>query len=136
MKLLDPDFPFAPRRLPFFYGWVVAVASTVGMIASIPGQTMGVSVFTDHLIGATGISRLTLSNTYLVGTVASALLLPAGGAAVDRWGTRTTALLAAILLGFTLGFLGAIDQVRMLPAQHARRRRRDDYRGDGPQSRV
>lgn len=49
MRLLRPDVPFAPRRAPFFYGWVVVVASTIGVVMSIPGQTMGVSVFTDPL---------------------------------------------------------------------------------------
>jgi hypothetical protein len=34
---------------------------------SIPGQTMGVSVFTDILIEKLGISRLNLSLTYMVG---------------------------------------------------------------------
>ena len=47
-----PDYPFSPARLPFFYGWVVVVATTLGLIASIPGQTMGFSVFADILIEA------------------------------------------------------------------------------------
>ena len=49
--------PFAPSRLPFFYGWVIVFAATIGSIFSIPGQTMGFSVFTDVLIEELGLSR-------------------------------------------------------------------------------
>ena len=50
--LLHPDRPFAPRNLPFFYGWWLAAVGTLGILASMPGQTMGVSVFTDQLLEA------------------------------------------------------------------------------------
>ena len=76
MNLRWQDIPFAPRRWPFFYGWVILAASTVGILASIPGQTMGVSVFTDHLIAALRISRVQLSTAYMFGTVASSFMLP------------------------------------------------------------
>ena len=46
-KLFKPDFPFRPKSLPFHYGWVVAVAGATGIVASIPGQTIGVNVFND-----------------------------------------------------------------------------------------
>ncbi|HCE06906.1 MAG TPA: hypothetical protein DEQ62_11315, partial [Verrucomicrobiales bacterium] len=42
--------PFAPSACPFFYGWVIVFAATIGTIASIPGQTMGFTVFTDVLM--------------------------------------------------------------------------------------
>ena len=82
---LDPNRPFAPARVPIFYGWVIVAVATLGVVMSIPGQTMGVSVFTDHLIEATGLTRLELSNAYLVGTVISGLLLPRGGRLLDRY---------------------------------------------------
>lgn len=108
---LNPDRPFRPASAPFFYGWVVAGAATLGIAASIPGQTMGVSVFTDPLLGATGLSRLALSNAYLVGTVASGLLLPRGGTLLDRWGARGTAFFACALLGVTLLGLSVVDRI-------------------------
>ena len=63
-----PAWPFAVRNVPFFYGWVVMIAGTIGVLCSAPGQTVGVSVFTDHLMAATGLTRVQLSLTYLVGT--------------------------------------------------------------------
>jgi MFS transporter, OFA family, oxalate/formate antiporter len=99
-------FPFDPARLPFFYGWGVLFFGTLGMFASTPGQTVGVSVFTDHLIEALAVSRTELSLAYLIGTVASALLLAQAGRLYDFFGGRVVGtvaalLLAAVLLGLT-----------------------------------
>ena len=111
LRLDDPRFPFDPARVPVFYGWVVALLSTAGVLASIPGQTMGLSVFTDSVLGATGFSRLAFSNAYLVGTVASGLMLPLGGQWIDRFGVRPVALIACTLLGTTLVLLSSVDGV-------------------------
>lgn len=83
-----PNFPFSPAKFPIFYGWVILVASVLGVITSIPGQTIAVSVFTDHLIAATELSRLDLANAYLMGTLTSGCLLPFGGKLQDRLGAR------------------------------------------------
>ncbi|HJL20815.1 MAG TPA: MFS transporter [Polyangiaceae bacterium LLY-WYZ-15_(1-7)] len=109
--LLNPDRPFRPRRLPFFYGWVIVGVGTLGVLASIPGQTMGVSVFTDALIDATGLTRLQVANAYLAGTLLSGLTLPFGGARLDRLGARATAALAALALGATLLYLSHVDAI-------------------------
>ena len=102
---MQPDFPFQPRSLSIFYGWVILVVTTIGIIMSIPGQTAGVSVFTDHLIAATGLSRLALSNAYLIGTLASGLLLPFGGVFIDRFGARLVVIGASLWLSMTLIYL-------------------------------
>ncbi len=107
--LLGPRFPFDPGRLPFFYGWMIVGLSTIGVLASIPGQTMGLSVFTDSVLGATGASRLAFSNAYLVGTVLSGLLLPWGGQWIDRYGVRPVALCACLALCATLWLLSFSD---------------------------
>lgn len=46
------NWPFAPRRWPVFYGRTVLAAGTLGVLMSVPGQTMGVSVFTEPLLEA------------------------------------------------------------------------------------
>ncbi|AFZ44486.1 major facilitator superfamily MFS_1 [Halothece sp. PCC 7418] len=105
----DPNFPISPKRFPFFYGWVIAVFATVGTLFSIPGQTAGVSVFTDPVIEATGLSRVQLSSAYLIGTLGSGFLLPLGGRLIDRFGARLTVMLASIGLGLTLVYLSLCD---------------------------
>lgn len=85
-----------------------------------PGQTAGLSVFTDPLISELGIGRTAISLSYLVGTLLGALSQPLIGKASDRWDVRhVVAVIAAafsmILLalsfvseiyGLTLGFVG------------------------------
>ncbi|MDJ0706219.1 MAG: MFS transporter [Leptolyngbyaceae cyanobacterium MO_188.B28] len=114
--LLHPNYPFQPSRFPLFYGWVILGVTTLGILMSIPGQTAGVSVFTDHLLAATGISRLTLSNAYLVGTLTSGLLLPFGGLLLDRFGARITVLIASTWLAVTLCYLSVSDRIATLIA--------------------
>ena len=104
--------PFDPRRVPFYYGWVVLVAGTIGVVASVPGQTAGVSVFTDDLTSTTGLTRLQLAIAYLIGTGSSGLLLGIGGRMIDRYGSRVVAFSATIGLACTvtgLSFVGAMS---------------------------
>jgi predicted MFS family arabinose efflux permease len=107
-------WPFDPAKVGIYYGWVVLVVGTIGVIASVPGQTAGVSVFTDHLSDGTGLSRLQLSIAYLLGTGTSGLLLPRGGRAIDRSGSRVVALAAVVGLAATL--VGPSFVGRMPPA--------------------
>ena len=112
--VLSDRWPFDPIRIGIYYGWVVVVAGTIGMIASLPGQTAGVSVFTDELTASTGLTRLQLAVAYLIGTGTSGFLLPRGGRAIDRYGARVVALvatmgLAGVLVGFS--FVGPMNLV-------------------------
>ncbi|MFW6208946.1 MAG: MFS transporter [Spirochaetota bacterium] len=97
--------PFNPAHSPIYYGWIILGIGTLGMLMSIPGQTVGVSVFTDYLIEALGLSRNAISMAYLVGTVGSAFLLSAGGRAFDRYGARKMGVVVTILLSATLVYL-------------------------------
>ncbi len=112
MKSLPPLLP-PPASYPFFYGWVILAASSIGTIMSIPGQTMGVSVFTDHLINepAIALGRDDLALAYLVGTIASALLLPLAGFFFDRLGARRMILIASPCMGLTLWLLSATGEI-------------------------
>lgn len=76
-----------------------------------PGQTAGLSVFTDPLITELGVTRTDISISYLIGTLAGAAVQPLIGRALDRWGVRSVtitlgAVFAAILLA--LSFVGEI----------------------------
>lgn len=118
-----PDVPHRPARWPFFYGWVIVAVGTLGIVCTIPGQTMGVSVFTDILIERLGLTRMQLSIAYLVGTTLSGFLLPLGGKAFDRYGSRKTAALVAFLLGLVLIYFSFSDVVvggarRLLGSEH------------------
>ena len=95
-------FPFNPRRFPFFYGWGILLFGTFGMVMSAPGQTVGVSVFTDFLIEELALSRTGLSLAYLVGTIGSALALSHAGKLYDYFGGRVVGSVAALFLAAVL----------------------------------
>ena len=106
-----PNIPFAPSRIPIFYGWIILAAGTIGMLMSIPGQTMGVSVFTENLLDDLEINRNNLSLAYLVGTVGSGLLITRAGKLYDRYGARLMAFIAAGMLGLMLLYLTRVDSL-------------------------
>jgi MFS family permease len=103
------NIPFAPSRFPIFYGWIILAAGTIGMLMSIPGQTMGVSVFTENLLDDLDINRNNLSLAYLVGTVGSGLLITRAGKLYDKFGSRLMAFIAAGVLGLMLLYLTRVD---------------------------
>ena len=108
-KVLNPDFPFNPAKTPFYYGWVIWFLSTLGFLMSIPGQTMGMSVFTDPFLEAFEMTRTELSLAYLFGTVGSALFLTTAGRWFDRYGGRVMVTFSAFGLGLTVIFISLID---------------------------
>jgi len=111
MNRLNPRFPFDPGKWPFYYGYFVVFCSTLGFMMSVPGQTIGVSVFTDFLISHLGIGRLGISTAYMVGTVGSAFLLRRAGRFLDRAGARRVAFYAAIGLGAVLAAMSQVDRI-------------------------
>jgi OFA family oxalate/formate antiporter-like MFS transporter len=106
-----PDWPFDIRRLPLFYGWVIWLISTLGFLFSIPGQTMGMAVFTDQLIEVLGLSRTQLSMAYLVGTIGSSVFLTRAGRWYDQLGGRLMVAVASLVLAVMLVFISGVDEL-------------------------
>jgi MFS family permease len=100
--------------------YVVLVAGIIGSIATLPGQTNGISPFTDLLLGVLPLTRSQLSLAYLVGTVGSALLMPTVGNWYDRHGSRRMGTLAVFSLGLSVLAMSYADRaaeglLRLLP---------------------
>jgi MFS transporter, OFA family, oxalate/formate antiporter len=87
------------QRVPFFYGWVIMLAGTLGMIMTSPGQTYATSIFIEGFIVDLGISRTLVSTLYTLGTLSGAPLLPLVGRLVDRHGSRRMVAIIAVLFG-------------------------------------
>ncbi len=103
--------PFQVSKFPFFYGWVILAAGTIGILMSIPGQTMGVAVFTESLLSDLQINRNSLSLAYLVGTLGSGLIITRAGKLYDKHGARVMAFIAGVMLGLMLVYLTRIDRL-------------------------
>lgn len=106
-----PDVPFAPRRFPFFYGWVILGVSTIGTVSSIPGQTMGVGVFNEYISEVLGLSSMHLSSAYAVGTIISSFCLPFAGRMLDSVGARAMVVFSSVGLGLSVLGLSACDSI-------------------------
>jgi MFS family permease len=107
------NLPFSPAKTPFFYGWIILVAGAIGVVMSIPGQTMGVSVFTDPLIESLEISRLNLSLAYMLGTLSSSLMLSKAGKQYDKFGARVTAVSASFFMGAVLLYMSRLETITL-----------------------
>ncbi|MGF1574688.1 MAG: MFS transporter [Cyanophyceae cyanobacterium] len=84
-------------RIPFHYSWIILAVGTFGMMMTIPGQTVGVSVFLDPMIADLGLSRSQVSLMYTLGTLLASFWLPFVGRFVDRQGPRLAVVLICIL---------------------------------------
>lgn len=91
-----------PKKFPFFYGYIILFFGSIGVLFSIPGQTVGVSVFTDPVKDALGLTRNQFSNGYMIGTLLSAFFVTKAGVLFDKFGARIVAFFAATGLGFAL----------------------------------
>jgi MFS transporter, OFA family, oxalate/formate antiporter len=101
-------------RSPIYYGWVILAAATFAMIMTTPGQTVGVSVFLDHIIAELNISRPVVSLMYTVGTLGGALSLPFVGRFIDARGPRRAVTLIAALFALACAFMGLVNGLVML----------------------
>ncbi len=111
-RIFDPQRPISPKRFPFFYGWFLAPIAALGLLASMPGQTIGVGSFTPHLIESFRLpndSLLTLA--YMIGTITSGLLLPFVGKKIETVGVRRTGVFVFIGFGLTLIFMAGVGWV-------------------------
>lgn len=107
--MISVNWPFSPRKFPFFYGWVIWGLSTLGILFSIPGQTMGLAVFTNSFIEVLGLSRTELSLAYLVGTIGSSLFLARAGRWYDLFGGRVMITLSSIVLSLMILYISFVD---------------------------
>ena len=92
----------------------MAFLATIGICASMPGQTIGVGVFKTRLMEALGLTSMQLSVAYMIGTFLSALFQNAGGRFFDRVGARKAIVYSLAALGFVLLGMSAIDRIAAL----------------------
>ena len=99
---------------PFFYGWVILLAGTFGLIMTSPGQTYAISIFIEHFIVDLGISRGLVSTFYTVGTLVASFGLPFVGRQIDRRGPRLMVGIISAVFGLACIYMGAIQTGWML----------------------
>ncbi len=96
-------------RLPFFYGYVMAVVAMLIQIATSPGQTFGVSAFIPSLRESLSLSDSQISVAYMLGTLLAAAPLMVIGRLSDRFGFKRITLLAVVALAGSCYFASQIS---------------------------
>lgn len=102
------------RGTPFFYGWIVWVVATLGLIGTVPGQSFTVSLFIDKFITEFDLSRTTVSGLYGAGTFLAALALTWVGGRIDQYGNRATGVVIGVLFALALVFMSFVNGPLML----------------------
>lgn len=89
----------APPSRRLYYGYVMLPIATVGLMATAPAQTYGVSTFNESLRTSLGLSHSELSGAYMLGTLLAAVPLTYVGALFDRHGIQKATFAASLALG-------------------------------------
>ena len=97
-----------------FRGWGLLGLSTLAISLTLPGQTIGVSSFADHLTTDLAISATSLSTAYLIGTISGSLAMPTIGRWIDRTGVRKTMILIATAFSIAVAYMGTVRHLWML----------------------
>lgn len=96
--------PGLGRRAPTAWQGGLSIIGLATITAALtgPGQTIGVSVFTDHFVDDLGLSRSNVSLAYLIGTLTGAVLLPTVGRFIDQRGVRFAQIIVGTLFALAL----------------------------------
>ncbi|MFP4192783.1 MAG: MFS transporter [Candidatus Hydrogenedentota bacterium] len=73
--------------------------ATVGLVATSPGQTYGISIFNEYFRNALELSNSQMSGAYTAGTLLAAAPMTYVGALMDRFGLRRCITVTVALLG-------------------------------------
>lgn len=98
-------------------GWIALVfAGGILLAMTAPGQTAGLSPYTDPLINELGITRTAISLSYLFGTLAGAFSMPYFGRLIDRIGSKTAIIGVGVGLAVVIYLASFVSDIFNLTA--------------------
>ncbi len=101
-------------RTPFYYGWVVAGAVSTSMMLTGLFAAPTFSIFIEPWTAQFGWSRTAISGAFSAATVAAALVGPAVGRALDRYGGRLILGIGGLLMAASLAGMAMVQQLLAL----------------------
>ena len=87
------------RLLPFYYGWIVVGASGTAVFARMAPAITTLTVFIYPMSQELGWSRTLIAGAVSAGALASMVLSPAVGWAIDRFGARPVLVAGVLTVG-------------------------------------
>ncbi|MBM3939685.1 MAG: MFS transporter [SAR202 cluster bacterium] len=106
----------AARRLPFYYGWVIATVTGLISFAGVAESPVMVGIFFTPMANEFGWTRTELSAAVLFGTFMVIPAAPLAGRLIDRYGARPVLSIGGTLVAFCLALVGSVNS---LPAFYA-----------------
>ena len=95
------------------HGLVLAACSAL-VFATSAGHSTGINIYVDVLMKDLGLSRTMFSGIWSLALTVSSALTPLAGCALDRWGARTFAAVAAVTQSLGLiALAGATSRVQL-----------------------
>ncbi|MGE3271834.1 MAG: MFS transporter [Chloroflexota bacterium] len=92
-----------------FYGWLIVLASALGMFATGPGQTFTVAIFVDPIGASLGLSKTAVSTAYTIGGTLASILVLQAGRLIDRFGTRRSMVGIGVVFGLTCAAMSTVS---------------------------
>lgn len=89
-------------------GSIVAIAALIGVFATTPGQTVGVSAFIDPISADLGLDRAHVLVLYSLGTFLGILSAPFIGKLIDRFGPRRLIVPAVAAVAAACGVMSLV----------------------------
>ena len=89
-------------KFPFYYGWVVVVASSTVVFARMAPAITTLTVLIFPMSQQLGWSRTLIAGAVSAGALASLALSPVVGWAIDRFGARPVLVVSGVVLGVAL----------------------------------
>ena len=90
------------RILPFYYGWVIVGASGTAVFARMAPAITTLTVFIYPMSQELGWSRTLIAGAVSAGALASIVLSPAIGWAIDRFGSRPVLVSGVLTVGASM----------------------------------
>ena len=90
------------RLLPFYYGWIVVGASGTAVFARMAPAITTLTVFIYPMSQELGWSRTLIAGAVTAGAMASMVLSPAVGWAIDRFGARPVLVAGVLTVGASM----------------------------------
>ena len=90
------------KRPRIFYGWLIVLVSAIGLFLGPPLMVFSFSVFFKSLVVDFHASRAAVSFAFSLFNIVGALLIPATGMLIDRFGAKRVILVFTLLYGLGL----------------------------------
>jgi MFS family permease len=103
-----------PVQSSFYYGWVNLIIASLAMVGTLPGRTQGLGLITEPLLRDLHLDRVMFAQMNLWATLIGSLFAIGIGRFIDRFGSRSSLTLVALMLGAVVVFMSSAKGIILL----------------------